>query len=65
MSHKKNCNEKYNRDTNESKPFFWLYKNFNLLAWKPRNLISMEHHSAVENPLNTGGSWIPIKKTLD
>jgi hypothetical protein len=25
----------------------------------------MEHHSAVENPLNTGGSWIPIKKTLD
>jgi hypothetical protein len=56
MSHKKNCNEKYNRDTNESKPFCWLYKNFNLLAWKPRNLISMEHHSAVENPLNTGGS---------
>jgi hypothetical protein len=25
----------------------------------------MEHHSAIENPLNAGGSWIPIKKTLD
>ena len=55
---KKKCNEKYNIDATESKPFFffWLYKNFNLLAWKPRNITRMDHRSAIENLLNTGGS---------